>query len=290
MKKALFFKKLKGSRVRCGVCEQRCLVAPGKRGACGVRENQNGTIYALNYGKTISWAIDPIEKKPLYHFLPGTLIYSIATVGCNLRCHWCQNWEISQSPKPQNEIIGEEITPKEHIQNAIAYNCPSIAYTYTEPTIFVEYALDIMRLAKKKGLKNIWVTNGYMSAKTIKAIMPYLDAANIDLKAASDETYQKYCGAKLGPILRNIKEMRQQGIHIEITTLIIPGVNDRPKDLKFIANFIARELGTETPWHLSRFFPAYKMVDSEPTPIKTLEKAQEIAHNAKLSNVYLGNI
>lgn len=255
-----------------------------------MRENQNGKLYALNYGKTISWAIDPIEKKPLYHFLPGTLIYSFATVGCNLRCAWCQNWEISQAPKPNLPILGEKISPQEHVANALKYHCPSIAYTYTEPTIFVEYALETMKEAKKKELKNVWVTNGYMSQKTLEAILPYLDAANVDLKAADDHTYAKYCGAHLAPILHNLKSLHQNKIHLEITTLVIPGINDQDKDLQFIAKFISRELSSEVPWHLSRFFPAWQMTEKPITPLETLQKAQKIGFEAGLKYVYLGNV
>lgn len=290
MKEAILYQKLDGKKVRCAVCNHRCIIASGKRGICGVRENKNGTLYALTYGKAIAVAIDPIEKKPLYHFLPGTSIYSLATVGCNFRCSWCQNWDISQSPKPQKEILGENITLKQHIQTALRYDCPSIAYTYTEPTIFVEYALETMKLARKAGLKNVWVTNGYMTKETLDKILPYLDAANVDFKGPDDKIYQKYCGGKAAPIMENLETMHKADVHLEITTLVIPDINDKPAQLKKIAEFIAHKLSTEVPWHISRFFPAWQMMEMPITPIETLKKAKEIGKKAGLKYVYIGNI
>lgn len=289
MTEALFYEKLENSKVRCEVCEHHCLIAPGKTGICKVRENQNGKLIALNYGKIIATHIDPIEKKPLYHFIPGTLTYSIATVGCNFHCLHCQNADISQL-KNKDDIVGKEISPEEIVQAALNSNCPSISYTYTEPTIFVEFALDTMKLAQQQGLKNIWVSNGYMSAKTLKAIVPYLDAINVDLKSFSNEFYNKICGAKLQPVLNNLVKINQAGIHLEITTLIIPGKNDSAQELKSIAKFIVQKLDPETPWHVSRFFPTYKMLDYESTPKQKIFEAVEIGKQAGLKNIHPGNI
>jgi len=290
MKEAILYQKLEGDKLKCAVCNHRCTIAEGKRGICSVRENRQGKLYALNYGKTIAVNIDPIEKKPLYHFLPGTKIYSFATVGCNFRCSWCQNWEISQSPKPNKPIDGIDISPEEHVKRALEYACPSIAYTYSEPTIFVEYALDTMKLAREKGLKNVWVTNGYMSRETLDTIIPYLDAANVDYKGPNDGVYEKYCGGKAEPIMENLKYLHEAGVHIEITTLIVPGINDKPNQLEKIARFIATELSQDVPWHVSRFFPAWKMMDTPITPVETLEMARGIGKNAGLKYVHVGNV
>ncbi|HWQ70737.1 MAG TPA: AmmeMemoRadiSam system radical SAM enzyme [Desulfitobacteriaceae bacterium] len=290
MKEAILYRKLDHNQVNCAVCNQRCIIAEGKRGICGVRENRQGNLYALNYGKTIAVNIDPIEKKPLYHFLPKTKIYSFAAEGCNFRCSWCQNWEISQSPKPNKPVEGIEVSPEEHVKRALAYSCPSLAYTYSEPTIYVEYALETMKLARDKGLKNVWVSNGYMSRETLDTIVLYLDAVNIDFKGPNDGVYEKYCGAKAGPVMENLKYLYQAGVHVEITTLVIPGINDKPKQLDKIARFIAGELGPEVPWHVSRFFPAWEMIDTPPTPVETLTAAREIGQNTGLKYIHLGNV
>jgi len=290
MKEAMLYDRLAEGKVQCAVCNHRCIIKEGGRGICGVRESQQGTLYALNYGKTIAAANDPIEKKPLYHFLPGTMIYSFAAVGCNFRCSWCQNWEISQSPKSNKQVEGIEISPEEHVEQAIAYRCPSIAYTYSEPTIFLEYALDTMKLARQAGLNNVWVSNGYMSRETLDAIQPYLDAANIDFKGPDDGTYGKYCGGKAGPVMENLKYLHASGVHIEITTLIIPGVNDQATQLEKIAHFITAELSLNVPWHLSRFFPAWQMPYTPITPLQTLEMARDIGKNAGIKYVHIGNV
>lgn len=290
MKEAILYEKLESGKVKCAVCNHRCTISEGGRGICGVRENRGGVLYALNYGITIAAANDPIEKKPLYHFLPGTMAYSFATVGCNLRCAWCQNWEISQNPKPHKPIEGVEISPEEHVRRALEYGSPSIAYTYSEPTIFVEYALDTMKLAREKGLKNVWVTNGYMSRETLDVIIPYLDAANVDFKGANDGAYEKYCGGKAEPIMENLIYLQKAGVHQEITTLIVPGVNDKPEQLKMIAHFIAEEVGKEVPWHVTRFFPAWKMMDTPITPLETLRMAKKIGEDAGLKYIHMGNV
>lgn len=287
---ARLYKKLANKSVRCSLCSHRCLIAPGKRGVCFVRENRDGTLYSLVYGLAIAANADPIEKKPLFHFQPGSLSFSIATAGCNFRCEFCQNWQISQITKGlEGEIIGEKLSPGKVVEEAIKTGCRSIAYTYTEPTIFFEYAQDTAKLAKKKGLANVFVTNGYQTPETIKEMAKFVDAANVDLKSFSEGFYQKVCGAKLAPVLEAIKLMHQAGIWIEITTLVVPEQNDSEKELKQIAQFIAK-IDKNIPWHISRFHPDYKMLDAQPTPIETLEKAYQIGKKAGLKYVYLGNV
>ena len=290
MQEAILYQKLPDLKVKCDVCSHRCTIGDGFRGICGVRENQKGILYALNYGKIVASAIDHIEKKPLYHFLPGTKIYSFATVGCNFRCEWCQNFEIAQSPKPMKPVVGIEITPIQHVEKAMKYGCPSIAYTYSEPTIFLEYALDTMKLAHENGLKNVWVTNGFMTKETLDLIIPYLEAANVDYKGPNDGVYEKYCGGTAEPIMENLKYLKQAGVHLEITTLVVPGVNDKYEQIEKIANYIANEVGVDVPWHFSRFFPAWKMLDTEITPLKTLKMAKEIGEKAGLKYIHIGNV
>lgn len=292
MKESILYQKLPDKKVKCNTCNHRCTIEVGKKGICGVRKNKDGTLYALNYERTISVAIDPIEKKPLYHYMPGTTTYSLATIGCNLSCMWCQNWQISQLQNDQTideELPGDNITPEEHVMKALELGCPSISYTYTEPTIFLEYALDIMKIAKANGLKNIWVSNGYMTKEALEMIAPYLDAINIDLKAWDNDKYIKYCGAKVKPILDNIVHLKELNIHQEITTLVVPGVNDDREQLTQIAKFIV-DVSPDIPWHLSRFFPGWKMGDTPSTPLGTLKMAEEIGKEAGLKNIHLGNI
>jgi pyruvate formate lyase activating enzyme len=302
MHEALLYEKLGplkgevGENVKCNACNHHCVISDNKRGICGVRENQNGKLYSLVYGKIIAEHVDPIEKKPLYHFLPGTFSLSIATVGCNFRCLHCQNAEISQQIKNQKlkvksqDFPGEDKTSEEIVQHALDNKCPSISYTYTEPTIFLEFALNCMKLAHKKGVKNIWVSNGYMSKETLDLIGPYLDATNIDLKAFTEEFYRDVCGARLQPVLDNLIEIKKRGIHLEITTLIIPTKNDSEKELKDIAEFIKNKVGADTPWHVSRFFPCHKMLDIPPTPVEKIYQAVEIGKQAGLRYVHAGNI
>ncbi len=294
MKESYIYKQLENNKVRCDTCSQRCIIAPENFGICGVRKNINGRLFALNYGKAISESIDPIEKKPLFHFLPGTHSLSVATVGCNFRCGNCQNWQISQLVKIDKSMleVGQNISPEEIVENAVKNKCPSIAFTYTEPTIFLEYALDIMKLAKEKGIKNIWITNGFMSSETLKMITPYLDAANVDLKSFDDKFYKIYCGARVGPILENLKQIKKFGIWNEITTLIIPTLSDDEKMLGRIAKFIFKELGSETPWHVTAFSGAisWKMQNVSDTSIEKIHKAYDIGKKAGLKYVYAGNI
>lgn len=291
MKECYLYQKLKDNKIRCQTCNHYCTIADGKVGICGVRQNQKGKLYLLVYGRAIAAHIDPVEKKPLYHFLPGTRTYTIATIGCNFRCAWCQNFDISQASKLADldvENFGQELPPEKIVQGAIDNKCPSISYSYTEPTIFLEYALDTMKLAHQHKLKNIWVSNGYMSPETLDLITPHLDAINVDLKGFDDKNYLKYCGAKLQPVLDNIAEIYKRKIHLEVTTLIIPGVNDDQKQLQNIAEFLAG-ISKDIPWHISRYFPAYKM-EAPPTPIETLELAEAIGQKAGLKYIHLGNV
>ncbi len=290
MKEAKLYDVLENRRVRCYLCAHNCLVAEGKLGVCNVRKNVGGKLYSLVYGLLISRHVDPIEKKPLYHFLPGSTAYSIATAGCNFRCQWCQNWEIAQMPREHGQINGYEATPRQIMDEVLESECLSIAYTYTEPTVFFEYAYDIARLAKQAGIANLYVTNGYMNSAMLELFSPYLNAANVDLKTFRDETYRHYVGARLQPVLDSLKKMKSLGIWVEITTLVIPGINDDPAEFREIAQFIATELDGGTPWHLSRFYPHYKLTNLSPTPIATLEVAQRIGYEEGLKFVYLGNV
>jgi len=293
MHEASLYEEQENKKVRCNACDHRCVIAENRRGICGVRENRDGKLYSLVYGKIIAEHIDPIEKKPLYHFMPGSFSLSIATVGCNFRCLHCQNADISQisKEKPEEvEILGEDIKPQKIVQDALDDKCPSISYTYTEPTIFVEFALDCMKLAKEEGLRNVWVSNGYMTKETLNLVGEYLDATNIDLKAFTEEFYRDVCGAKLKPVLENLIEIKKRRIWLEVTTLIIPGKNDSEKELKQIADFIKNELGEDTPWHVSRFFPYYKMKDIPPTPVEKVYQAVEIGKSVGLKYVYAGNV
>ena len=294
MKESYLYKKLENKKIQCQTCAHKCFILPEKFGACGVRKNIDGKLYALNYGKAISESIDPIEKKPLFHFLPGTHSLSIATVGCNLRCGNCQNWQISQLVKTDKSFLemGENLSPEEIVDHAEKNKCPSISYTYTEPTIFLEYALETMKLAKEKNIKNVWITNGFMSSETLKMIAPYLDAANVDLKSFDDEFYKVHCGAKIKPVLNNLEKLKKLGIWIEVTTLIIPTLTDNKKMFENIAQFIFNKLGSETPWHISAFSGAisYKMQDIPDTPVEKIYQAYDIGKKAGLKYVYTGNI
>ncbi len=289
MKEAFLYEPLPDLGVRCNLCAHRCLIAEGRMGICQVRENTGGTLYTLVYGRTISQHIDPVEKKPLYHFYPGSLAYSVATPGCNFRCHWCQNWEISQMPRLEHLVAGDEATPEQIVSRAKESGCRSIAYTYTEPTIFFEYTYDTARLAQAAGLANLYVTNGYMTGEALEFIRPYLDAANVDLKAFRDQTYRHYIGARLQPVLDSLKALKKMGVWLEVTTLVIPGLNDDPAELQDIAQFIAQELGVDTPWHISRFYPDYKMTQVAPTSLRTLQQARDIGQTAGLHYIYVGN-
>ncbi|HII06727.1 MAG TPA: AmmeMemoRadiSam system radical SAM enzyme [Methanotrichaceae archaeon] len=289
MMEAMFYEKLDGGDVRCGLCNYSCRIKPKKRGICGVRENVDGILETLVYGKLIAMHVDPIEKKPLYHFKPGHLSYSIATVGCNFRCLHCQNADISQMPKNHDgQIMGDYVAPEEVVAEAVEARCLSIAYTYTEPTIFFEYALDVSKLAAESGLKNVFVSNGYMSEEATRAIEPYLDGINIDLKG-DDEFYKKVCGARLDPVKRSIELMWDLGIWVEVTTLLIPGYNDSDSQLEDIARFLVG-ISPDIPWHVTAFYPTYKLKDAPPTSAATLRRAIKIGKEAGIKYVYGGNI
>ena len=292
MKEAYLYKRLTNRKVQCRNCPHYCVIGVGKRGVCGVRENIDGKLYALNYQKAIASHIDPIEKKPFFHFLPGSYSMSLATVGCNLSCLNCQNYDISQGPKPDRPVLGENLPPKEIVDITLKNKLPSISYTYTEPTVFLEYALETMKLARKAGLKNAWASNGFISPEAAELIIPYLDAINIDLKSFSDEFYRKYCGARLEPVLDTLKLMKKSGVWVEVTTLVIPTLSDDESMFEEIANFIKEELGAETPWHVSQFCGkiSWKLEYLPDTPVETLQKAYQIGKKRGLKFVYTGNV
>ncbi len=284
MKECILYKKEKQGNVRCLACSHKCLISENKAGICNVRKNINGKLYLLVYGKIAAMHIDPIEKKPLYHFLPNTKTFSIGTIGCNFKCDFCQNFDISQET---NIIIGQDYSPEQIVDEAIKTGCKSIAYTYNEPIIFSEFIHDTAKLAKNKGLKNIMVTNGYWSNESFEYLKDLVDAVNIDLKG-DNKYYQRFCKAKLQPVLETIKLCHKHKIHIEITTLLVPNENDDEKQIEFIAKFIA-SVDKNIPWHISRFFPMYKMLGKEITPKASLEKANKIGKKY-LKYVHLGNV
>jgi len=287
---AILYDRLNDGRVRCRVCAHRCTIERGERGICSVRENVDGRLVSLVYGRLIARDVDPIEKKPLYHFYPGTRAYSIATVGCNFTCKNCQNAYISQYPRDHGgRIVGDPTGPDEVVADAVRNGCHSIAYTYTEPTVAVEFVLDCMRAAEKVGIDNVWVSNGYFTAETAEAILPYLDAINVDLKGITNEVYHEISGGNVRPVLDTIERLHGAGVWVEVTTLVIPGFNDTDDELRWTAEAI-RGVSQEIPWHLSRFFPAYRLVDRAPTPIETLERACEIGREVGLEYIYLGNV
>lgn len=290
MPEAMFWERADDRRVRCGLCRFNCLIAEGRRGICGVRENRAGALVSLVHGRSIAEHVDPIEKKPLFHYLPGSTSFSIATVGCNFRCLHCQNAEISQWPHSGREIPGRSLPPAEIVRRALLSGCRSIAYTYTEPTVFYEYAFDTATLAHGEGLGNVFVTNGYTSTAALEKIAPVLDAANVDLKGFSEKFYREVTGASLSGVLATLRDYRRLGIWLEVTTLVIPGLNDSDADLRGIARFIAEELGPLVPWHVSAFHPTYRMLDRPPTPVATLRRARQFGLDAGLRHVYVGNV
>lgn len=286
---AMLYTKADSQAVDCFLCNHRCHIAEGKRGFCRVRQNREGTLYSLVYGRLVAQNMDPIEKKPLYHFQPGTRSYSIATPGCNFRCGFCQNWRISQvDAAPAFASLGYT-APQDVVQAAVGARARSIAYTYTEPTIFMEFALDCARLAHDHGLSNVFVTNGYQTPEAVKAMTGLIDGANVDLKAFTDEFYRKQCSSSLQPVLNTIRNMHKAGIHVEVTTLVVPGRNDSEEQLRGIAEFLA-DVSPDVPWHISRFHPDYKETGIEPTPLQTMEKAGQLGRDAGLHYVFLGNV
>lgn len=285
MKEAMFYEKLDDGKVKCNLCSHHCTIADGKRGICGVRENSKGILNSLVYGKIIAKNVDPIEKKPFFHFLPGTRAYSIGTVGCNFRCLNCQNFDISQ----EREILGVDMTPQDVVDAAITSGSKAIAYTYNEPTIFYEFMFDVCVLAREKGLHNVLVSNGYMSKEALEFLAPHIDAINFDLKFFNDESYRKVAGAKLQPVLDSIKLAFDLGLHVEVTTLVIPAVNDSNSELKQIAEFVY-SVDRNIPWHVSAFYPMFKMSTLDPTSVETLKRAYDIGKEVGLNFVYVGNV
>ena len=289
IKHAYLYEKMEEHKVRCYLCSHKCVLKNRSRGICGVRENRDGILVSLVYERIIARHVDPIEKKPLFHFLQGSMSYSIATMGCNLRCLFCQNSEISQMPTDHGEIWGERMAPSEIVDEAKAAEISTIAYTYTEPTIYFELAIDTARLAIKKGIRNVFITNGYMTEYCLNEIYPDLHGANVDLKSFRDEFYKKQCGARLEPVLHTLETIKKMGIWLEITTLLIPGLNDSKEELKDIAEFIAG-LDSSIPWHISRFHPTYQLKNRPSTPPESIRSARDIGYEAGLKYVYTGNL
>lgn len=289
-KQAMLYDTGKDNRVHCRLCAHRCAIDDNAYGFCGVRYNRGGRLVTETYGRALAQHVDPIEKKPLYHFLPGSRSYSVGAPGCNFRCDFCQNWQISQPDGPVS-AMGPHLFfgPEDIVSSALSQECASIAYTYTEPTIFFEYAYDTAKVAKEKGLANVFVTNGYMTSQALETIAPFLDAANVDLKAWEDTYYHDYCKGRVKPVLGTIERMKKMGIWVEVTTLIIPGENDSDRELNNIAGFIAT-LDRDMPWHVSRFHPQYKFGDRDTTPVESLDRAVEIARDHGLRYVYQGNV
>ncbi|WP_456324461.1 AmmeMemoRadiSam system radical SAM enzyme [Desulfonauticus submarinus] len=289
MQPAILWRPIKGQDIQCELCSHFCYLKPEQTGKCGVRINHKGRLYTLVKDKIAAIHLDPVEKKPLFHFLPGTSTLSIGTMGCNFDCVFCQNHALSQAPKLKQPIVGQNISSQELIEMAIKYQANSISYTYSEPTIFLELVLETARLSKEKNLKNIIVSNGFQSQTCLQELKNYIDAANIDLKSFQEDFYRKYCDANLKPILKNLETIKKMGWWLEITTLIIPELNDSSKELKQISSFIVTHLGKEVPWHISRYHPNYKL-SNPPTPLSTLEKAYEIGKETGLEYVYIGNL
>ena len=292
LKQAVLWEPMgEGNKVRCKLCSRRCLIDDGKLGRCRVRQNIGGVLYSLNYDKVCSANPDPIEKKPLFHFQPGSRSFSVATMGCNFQCEFCQNWQISQAAIEDGRIDGQAISPERIVEAAVQSGCKSIAYTYTEPTVFMELCNDCGRLAKERGLTNVFVSNGYQTKEAIDFAAAWLDAINIDLKAFSEDYYKRLCKARLQPVLDTICYVaKETNIWLEITTLLVPGQNDSEDEIKALADFIVNNAGEDVPWHISRFHPQYKYLDSESTPLDSMERAYDIGKSAGLRYVYLGNV
>ena len=288
MREAMYYKKMAGGKVRCTLCPNLCLLAEGERGSCRVRANIGGKLRTLVYGRVVATHDDPIEKKPLFHYLPGTRSFSIATAGCNLGCIFCQNWEISQA-FPE-KAYHQTVTPEQVVATAKRRGCKTIAYTYTEPTIFYEFMLDCAKLAHKEGLKNVWVTCGYINPEPLRELCKVMDAANIDLKGYSEEFYNEYCGASLEPVLTTLKITKEAGVWVEVTNLVIPGANDDEKTIREMCRWYMKNLGPDVPLHFSRFSPKYRMRHASYTPPATLEMAARIARDAGIRYVYIGNM
>jgi len=288
VKEALFYERLEEQEVRCVLCAHRCRIRAGRRGLCGVRENREGILHSLVYGRLVAGTADPIEKKPLFHFLPGSASYSIATVGCTFRCRHCQNADIAQLPQETGAVAGRDTSPDQVVERALAQDCRSISYTYTEPTVFFEFALDTACKAREHGLANVFVTNGYFTAEVLETAAPWLDAANVDLKGTAS-FYRKICGARVEPVIETIRLLRERGVWVEVTTLAIPGLNDGPEEIRWIARTLAG-LDPEMPWHVSAFHPSHRMRDRFPTPPESIERAVAAGREAGIAFVYPGNL
>lgn len=287
-REALYYTKIDEETLQCDLCPRRCLLTNGMRGFCRVRQAEAGKLYTLVYGNPCSYHIDPIEKKPIYHLLPATSAFSVATAGCNLRCKFCQNWAISQRPPEETDNV--QMSPQEVVELALKNNCSSIAYTYSEPIIFYEYMLDTAKLARLKGLKNVMVTAGYINEEPLRELCKYIDAANVDLKGFDEKYLRRVCGQELGPLLAALKIFKEEGVHLEITNLIVPTLNDDMQTIEKMCVWIRDNLGEETPLHFSRFTPMYKLKNLYLTPAATLEKAKQVAEKVGLKYVYIGNV
>jgi len=285
---AMLYERQKDKKVKCFLCARRCRISDGATGFCLVRKNEGGTLFSLNYGKVVSAAVDPIGKKPLSHFNPGAQVMSIAAAGCNFRCKFCDNWMVSQD----TEVTGRNFPPAEVVKAAKSRNCQGISYTYTEPTIYMEYAYDTAKIAHDAGLFNTFVTNGYMTPEAVKTIAPYLDAATVDFKGGGDPDFYKSFSAvpRVEPIYEALKELKRNGVHIEITNLVVPKIGDSLDKIKEMAKWIKDNISQDTPFHLLRFHPDYKMTTTPATTVEEMEKAYMTARNAGLHYVYLGNV
>lgn len=285
---ARYYKKLTNNKIQCELCPWKCIVQPGRRGHCEVRENKNGTYYSLIYGLLAAYHNDPIEKKPFYHFLPGTTSFSLATAGCNVDCKFCQNWELAQR-RPE-EIPGYKFSPKEIIDNAKKWDCKSIAYTYNEPTVFAEFIYDTALEGKKKDVRSVIVSNGFISRKPLSDLSTVLDGYKVDLKAFTEKYYRDVVGGRLAPVLDTLVYLKSQSVWTEIVYLTVPTLNDDMKKIQEMVKWILNELGPDVPLHFSRFYPKYKLKNLPPTPVNTLERARKTALDGGLNYVYMGNI
>jgi len=287
---ALLWRSLEGNTVQCQLCAHFCRIEDGRSGLCGVRRNLDGRLLSLSYDRVAALNLDPVEKKPLFHFQPGTFTLSLGTPGCNLSCAFCQNWTLSQPPREGKPIRGEAMPPREIVRMAQTSKAASVAYTYSEPTIFFELMSETAALARQAGLANIMVSNGFQSPACLDELGPLIQAANIDLKSFREDFYRDVCGARLGPVLKNLVHMKRLGWHVEVTTLVIPDLNDSDTELRDIARFLRNELGADMPWHVSRFHPCHHMMDHPPTPLETLMKAYDIGRAEGLSYIFVGNV
>lgn len=285
MKEAIFYRELEGGKVQCQLCPHFCVIKEGEVGKCRSRKNFNGSLYSLVYGKPCAISVDKIEKKPLFHFLPGSETLSVGTTGCNLKCSFCQNWQTSQA-SPE-DIPTKEITPDKFIKRAKASGCKSVSFTYNEPMINFEFVYEAAKIAKSKGIKTVIVSNGFVNPEPLKELIPYLNAANIDFKSFDNEFYKNVCGGRVKPVLETMKTLKENGVWVEVTNLLIPNYND--KEIRELCEWVRVNLGKDTPLHISRFFPMYKMSDVKPTPVKDIMNAKAIAEEY-LDFVYAGNL